>query len=207
MIHDLDRDRGTGERQLSWILPLVSALCVLGFVGLATAARTSETGVRAAALTLVTSADAPSATPGPPSRATPARVAAAPVPIAAASQPVDGGILALPATVYQTVTRLPNAVSGATAPQDPLLQYRYRLPDGRFVVLVRVPRSDPYRGVDPSAYTASGLKVRGIDARVLIARGPTPLAVLVWSEGLRAYQLSSSTHSVGELAALAEQLR
>ena len=74
-------------------------------------------------------------------------------------------------------------------------------------MLARLPRSDPLRGVQPSSYTASSLVVRGIEARLLTGRGAIEPTILLWSEGIRAYQLSSSVHTVAELVQIAEQLR
>lgn len=220
MIHDLDLgDSGRVERRLAWALPAVAALCVLAFVGVANAARAPQEP--APTITLVRKGDpaaisapaqvtAPSLPPGwEAARAAERGQAVAPaiLPLPRAVELPDGGVLSLPADGYSAVTRLPNAVSGSTAQDEPLLQYRYRLNDGRFVVLVRVPRTDPFRGLDPSSYTASGLQLRGTDARVFVATGASQLVVVVWTEGIRSYQLSSGTLSVGELASLAELLR
>lgn len=195
MIHDLDLgDPAHVERRPGWVLPAVAALCVLAFVGVATAARVPQ---EAAPSVTIVKAGAPTTVTFAPTV----------VPLPRSVEMPDGGVLALPAETYTSVTRLPNAVSGSTAQEEPLLQYRYRLNDGRFVVLARVPKTDPFRGIDPSSYTASGVRVRGADARVLVSSGTPQLVVLVWTEGIRSYQLSSGTLSVGELIAIADLLR
>lgn len=220
VIHDLDPGGARPiERRPAWALPAVAALCVLAFVAVANAAR----GPRepAPTVTLVREGDpvaihapaqvvVPSLPPGWEAARAAERgeyLAPAVVRLPPVAEIPDGGVLALPAGSYSSVTRLPNAVSGSTAQEEPILRYRYRLNDGRFVVLVRVPKADPFRGIDPSSYTASGLQVRGTDARVLVSTGAPQLVVLVWTEGIRSYQLSSGTLSVAELIAVAEQLR
>lgn len=221
MIHDLDLgEPARVERRPAWALPAVAALCVLAFVGVANAARGPQEP--APSITIVKAGDpgtvtfapaevgAPSLPPGwEVARAAERGQAVAPaiVPLPPAVEIPDGGVLALPAASYSTVTRVFNAVSGSTSQEEALLQYRYRLNDGRFVVLARVPSTEPFRGIDPSRYTASGLRVRGTDARVFVATGASQLIVVVWTEGIRSYQLSSGTLSVGELASLAELLR
>lgn len=221
MIHDLDLgDTRRVERRTAWVLPAVAALCVVAFVGVASAARgpqdagSSTTLVKAGDPGTITYAPAEVVAPSLPPGWEAARAAergqdAAPavVPLPRVVEMPDVGVLSLPAGAYSSVTRLPNAVSGSTAQEEPLLQYRYRLNDGRFVVLVRVPRTDPLRGIDPTRYVASSLRVRDADARLFVATGASQLVILVWTEGIRSYQLSSSTLSLGELASVAELLR
>lgn len=218
MIHDLDLGEARRvERRPAWVLPAVAALCVLAFVGVANAARGPQGP--APTITLTREGDpgavavpaqvvVPSLPPGwEAARAAERGVTVIATQVPFALETAEGGVLSLPAGNFSSVTRLPNAVSGSTAQQEPLLQYRYRLNDGRFVVLARVPKTDPFRGMDPSSYTASGVQVRGVDARVLVSTGTPQLVVLVWTEGIRSYQLSSGALSVGELVALAGVLR
>ena len=207
MITDLDRtDEITGRRP-GWPLPLATALCVCAFIG----ATVATTGPRP-------SDTAGTAVAAPAPAAPVMGVATPPVPITVTwpptvalpqiVSPVSTG-LGLPAGAYKTVTRVVNSVTTGLYPADEeaLTQLRYRLPDDRVAVLVRLPRSDPLRGVEPASYTASSLVVRGIEARVFTGRSAVEPTILLWSEGSRAYQLYSSVHSIAELAQLAEQLR
>lgn len=220
MIHDLDLgEPGRLERRPAWVLPAVAALCVLAFVGVANAARGPQGP--APTITLTREGDpaavsvpaqvvVPSLPPGweaarAAERGEEVVIGVAPLPRGV--ELPEGGVLSLPADSYSSVTRLPNAVSGSSSPHEQILQYRYGLNDGRFVVLARVPKTDPFRGIDPSSYTASGVQVRGTDARVLVSARAPQLVVLVWTEGIRSYQLSSGTLSVGELVAVADLLR
>lgn len=203
MISDLGRAEVPAGRRPRWVLPAVTAVCVAAFT--------------VAALT--TASGRPGPTAATEASAAPARAAAAPdeaVVLVPSSWQVPerrlesapARSLALPVGSYRTVTRVASAVTTGLYPADEeaLVQLRYRLADDRVVVLVRLPRSEMLRGIDPASYTATTLVVRGIDARALTGRTVEP-TILLWSEGLRSYQLYSSVHSVAELVQLAEQLR
>ena len=90
------------------------------------------------------------------------------------------------------------------ADEEALVLLRYRLTDDRTVVLVRLPPSDPLRGVEPTRYTADSAVVRGIDARILSGRSAIEPTIVLWTEGGRAYQLYSTVLSGLELIQLAQ---
>ena len=199
MITDLDRPELI--RPVSrWPLPAVTGLCVAAFIGLAVGV-TGEMVPEAAPA-------APAAAIAPPV-ASGLRVLSGP-PAAAPPVVVQGSSgLALPPTAYKSFSRVANSVTTGLYPADEeaLLQLRYRLLDDRVAVLVRVPLSDPLRGVNPGSYVADSVIVRGIEARMLSGRSAIEPTILLWTEGPRSYQLYSSTLSGMELIQLAELLR
>lgn len=206
MITDLDRTEPVAGSRPAWLLPLVAALCVVAFIGVATTTREGPAAAPAAAT--------PAAAPARQVAATPAvRVFGrdGQTGVAIPGQPIaaTAASLAFPPGAYKSVTRVASSVTTGLYPADEeaLTQLRYRLPDDRVAVLVRLPRSDPLRGIEPASYTASTVVLRGIEARVLTGRTAVEPTILLWGEGDRAYQLYSSVHSVAELAQLAEQLR
>src|SRR5688572_9191947 len=196
VISDLDRPE-LGRPVGRWPLPVVTGLCVAAFIGLTVGVSgdTSLPGAPAAAATAVAQARPPEARLDP----APFR----PIVVQGSSG------LGLPATAYKSVARVPNSVTTGLYPADEeaLLQLRYRLPDDRVVVLVRVPISDPLRGVNPASYIADSVIVRGIEARMLSGRSAIEPTILLWTEGPRSYQLYSSTLSGPELIQVAELLR
>ncbi len=215
VITDLDRPEPVSDTRRSWLLPVAAALCLLAFIGVAGAAndrRGSEAGARAAApaVTPSVAADAWQATrdlaPLQPIVAVPPSWQ---IPEIQLERSATSTNLGLPAGSYKTVTRVASAATTGLYPADEeaLVQLRYRLADDRVAVLVRLPRSDQLRGIEPVSYTASSVVARGIDARVLTGRTAVEPTILLWSEGIRAYQLYSSVHSIAELVQLAEQLR
>lgn len=210
MISELDRPEPARDHPRRWLLPAVTAACVAAFIAAgALAAR----------------------------EASPAPVAASPAPARMAGWQVSRDLgpltpvvavppswqvreaelerqshsfaLTLPASAYRSVTRVASSVTTGLYPADEeaLVQLRYRLADDRVVVLVRLPPSDPLRGVEPSRYTADSVVVRGLDARLLSGRSAIEPTILLWTEGTRAYQLYSSVLSPPELIGVAEQLR
>ncbi len=206
MITDLDRSEPVTGGRPAWPLPLVTALCVLAFIGVATATMPSATD------TVGTIAPTPAGQGAPATTWSRVEVPLDQRPeVAAPRTPAvpPSTSLGLPPVAYKTVTRVVNSVTTGLYPADEevLTQLRYRLADDRVAVLVRLPRSDPLRGVEPASYTASSLVVRGIEVRVLTGRTAVEPTILLWSEGTRAYQLYSSVHSIAELVQLAEQLR
>jgi len=208
VITDLDRPE-LGRPVGRWPLPVVTGLCVAAFIGLMVGV-SGETppAAPAAAAPAVSRAVAPDVRvlTGPAQARPPERLDPAPFrPIV-----VQGSSgLGLPATAYKSVARVPNSVTTGLYPADEeaLLQLRYRLPDDRVVVLVRVPISDPLRGVNPASYIADSVIVRGIEARMLSGRSAIEPTILLWTEGPRSYQLYSSTLSGPELIQVAELLR
>ncbi len=193
MISDLDRAE-LPRPASRWPLLVVTGLCVAAFIGVAVSG----------------TADAP-----------PAPVTAVAVPTPAALEPrrapapTQGAVvrpaslgLGLPAPLYKSVARAPSSGTTGLSPADEeaLLQLRYRLPDDRVAVLVRVPTTDPLRGVNPASYTADSVPLRGTQARLLSGRTGVE-TILLWTEDGRSYQLHSSVHSVAELVQIAEQLR
>lgn len=219
MIHDLDLGQRRSERGHTWVLPAVAALCVGAFVAAAGAGRglnvgsgqlsdASGPGVVQFDRQRVVLSAAPVAAPAPEAVSGARRGSAVRERVAPQVQPdLVGRSLALPVGSYASLSKLPNGVSGLTAQVQRTLQFGYRLADGSFVVLVPLPTADPFRGLDPSQYTVSGLRVRGSDARVLVGNTPAAPTILIWTERDRTYQLSSQTHSLAELASLAEKLR
>ena len=218
MITDLDRPELI--RPVSrWPLPVVTALCVAAFIGLAVGV-TGEAPARVAPLTSAPPAAAAAIPVTRPSVAPGLRVLSGP-PTAVPPEPqrdpaalrpvvVQGSSgLALPPTAYKSFSRVANSVTTGLYPADEeaLLQLRYRLLDDRVAVLVRVPISDPLRGVDPGSYVADSVIVRGVEARMLSGRTAIEPTILLWTEGPRSYQLYSSTLSGMELIQLAELLR
>jgi hypothetical protein len=210
VITDLDRPE-LGRPVSRWPLPVVTGLCVAAFIGLSVGVSgdTRPTAGPASASLQAAPTGAPEtrALAGPPAAAPPEpRLDPAPLrPLVV--QGASG--LGLPATAYKSVARVPNSVTTGLYPADEeaLLQLRYRLPDDRVVVLVRVPISDPLRGVNPASYVADSVIVRGIEARMLSGRSAMEPTILLWTEGPRSYQLYSSTLSGPELIQVAELLR
>lgn len=182
-----------------WPLPVVTGLCVAAFIGLGISV-SSDT--RAARLPLKER---------PAEAAAPATVAPAPAyaPSPRSIFQLGSSGLALPASSYKSVARVANSVTTGLYPADEeaLLQLRYRLPDDRVVVLVRLPPTDPLRGVNPASYVADSVIVRGTPARMLSGRTAIEPTILLWTEGTRSYQLYSSTLSGPELIQVAELLR
>lgn len=213
MITELDRQEPTRDRPRGWLLPAVTAACVAALIALgAFAAREAPRS----ALTQVT-ASPPVIAAGGWQRT---RELAPLVPVVAVPpswQVREAELerqsrtfaLALPAGAYRSVTRVTSSVTTGLFPADEeaLVQLRYLLPDERVAVLVRLPPSDPLRGVEPSRYTAESVIVRGVDARLLSGRSAVEPTILLWTEGTRAYQLYSGTLSPAELIGIAEQLR
>ena len=199
VITDLDRPE-LARPVTRWPLPVVTALCVAAFIGLAvgvTGEIRPEAGPAAPAVTIA------------PPVASGLRVLSGP-PTAAAPVVVQGSSgLTLPPTAYKSFSRVANSVTTGLYPADEeaLLQLRYRLLDDRVAVLVRVPLSDPLRGVNPGSYVADSVIVRGIEARMLSGRTAIEPTILLWTEGPRSYQLYSSTLTGMELIQLAELLR
>ena len=196
-----DLDRPELVRPVSrWPLPVVTGLCVAAFIGLA-AGLTGEMRPEAAPA-------APAAAIAPPA-ASGLRALSGP-PTAALPVVVQGfSGLALPPTAYKSFSRVANSVTTGLYPagEEALLQLRYRLLDDRVAVLVRVPPSDPLRGVNPGSYVADSVIVRGIEARMLSGRTAIEPTILLWTEGTQSYQLYSSALSGMELIQLAELLR
>ena len=215
MITDLDRPDPVSDRRPAWLLVALTALCVLAFIGVAGAV-TDKRGPGSSV-----SATPPVATPSVAEASWAAQRDLAPlrpvvvvppswqIPEAQLERAGTSAILGLPPGSYKSVTRVASPLTTGSNPSDDetLVQLRYRLSDDRVAVLARLPRSDPLRGVQPASYTASSLVVRGIEARLLTGRGAIEPTILLWSEGIRAYQLSSSVHTVAELVQIAEQLR
>src|SRR5687767_14352084 len=207
VISDLDRPELV--RPVSrWPLPVVTGVCVAAFIGLSVGVSgDTRPGAGPAGAGLPTA-------PPRAQEAGAARPAAPPEPRLdpAPLRPlvVQGSSgLGLPATAYKSVTRVANSVTTGLYPADEeaLLQLRYRLLDDRVAVLVRVPISDPLRGVNPASYVADSVIVRGIEARMLSGRTAIEPTILLWTEGPRSYQLYSSTLSGPELIQVAELLR
>ena len=185
-------------------MPVVTGLCVAAFIGVAVGV-TGDT--RTAAVPL-----APAGATAEPVRRPPTAAPPEPQRDPAALRPVvaqGSSGLALPSTAYKSFSRVANSVTTGLYPADEeaLLQLRYRLLDDRVAVLVRVPLSDPLRGVNPASYVADSVIVRGIEARMLSGRTAIEPTILLWTEGPRSYQLYSSTLSGIELIQLAELLR
>jgi len=210
VISDLDRPELV--RPVSrWPLPVVTGLCVAAFIGLSVGAsgdtRPAAGPASAGLVTAPTGAPETRALARPPAAAPPEpRLDPAPFrPIVVQGSPGLG----LPAIAYKSVSRVPNSVTTGLYPADEeaLLQLRYRLLDDRVVALVRVPLSDPLRGVNPASYVADSVIVRGIEARMLSGRTAVEPTILLWTEGSRSYQLYSSTLSGAELIQVAELLR
>lgn len=211
VITDLDRPEFVRPAS-RWPLPVVTGLCVAAFIGLAVGV-TGDTR-------RPEQAPAQDAAPAPPAAAAGIRVLGGP-PTAAPPEPqrdpaplrpvvVPGSSgLSLPSTAYKSFSRVANSVTTGLYPADEeaLLQLRYRLLDDRVAVLVRLPISDPLRGVNPGSYVADSVIVRGIEARMLSGRTSVEPTILLWTEGTRSYQLYSSTLSGMELIQLAELLR
>lgn len=205
-----DLDRPELARPVSrWPLPVVTGLCVAAFIGVALGVigdTSRQAGPGAAG------AVAPALRPGPRLNGSPTAPPPEPQRDPAALRPVviqGSSGLALPPTAYKSFARVANSVTTGLYPADEeaLLQLRYRLLDDRVAVLVRVPISDPLRGVDPASYIADSVIVRGIEARMLSGRTSVEPTILLWTEGPRSYQLYSSTLSGMELIQLAELLR
>ena len=206
-----DLDRPELVRPVSrWLLPVVTGLCVAAFIGVALGVTgdTSREPAPAAAEALAAAIrPGPRVQSGPPTAAPPE---AQPDPAPLRPIVVQGSSgLALPPTAYKSFSRVANSVTTGLYPADEeaLLQLRYRLLDERVAVLVRVPISDPLRGVNPASYVADSVIVRGIEARMLSGRTSVEPTILLWTEGPRSYQLYSSTLSGMELIQLAELLR
>ena len=117
--------------------------------------------------------------------------------------------LGLPSGAYSRVTRTVTAVTTGLHPagEEPLMQVRYELADGREVALARMPGSDALRDLSPLAYTTAIVQIRAASGRLMAGRTTGGPIVLAWTEGGRSYQLSSMALTAGELIALAEQLR
>ena len=210
VISDLDRPEFVPPAS-RWPLPVVTGLCVAAFIGVAVGvsgdARPVAAPAEAASVRQPTLASGPRVLSGPPTAAPPE-----PQRDPAALRPVvvqGSAGLALPPTAYKSFARVANSVTTGLYPADEeaLLQLRYRLLDDRVAVLVRVPLSDPLRGVNPASYVADSVIVRGIEARMLSGRTAVEPTILLWTEGPRSYQLYSSTLSGMELIQLAELLR
>lgn len=213
MITELDRQEPTRDRPRVWLLPAVTVGCVAAFLALgAFAARESPKSA------LPQVAPSPAAIQAGAWQATRDLAPLAPVVAVPPSWQVREAelerqsrtfALALPAAAYRSVMRVTSSVTTGLFPADEeaLVQLRYRLTDDRTVVLVRLPPADPLRGVEPSRYTADSVVIRGTDARLLSGRSAVEPTILLWTEGTRAYQLYSSTHSPAELIGIAEQLR
>ena len=215
MISDLDLSEPARDRPRRWLLPLVTALCVAAFMGVnAFAARDAARPAPALAVVtpprVITAADAwhqsRDLAPFRPVVAVPPSWQVREAQFERASVST---LLALPATTYKTVIRAASSVTTGLSPADEeaLVLLRYRLTDDRSVVLVRLPPSDPLRGVEPTRYTADSAVVRGIDARILSGRSAIEPTIVLWTEGGRAYQLYSTVLSGPELIQLAELLR
>jgi hypothetical protein len=210
VITDLDRTE-LGRPVGRWPLPVVTGLCVAAFIGLLVGV--SGDAPPPAAPAAAALASAPAVAPDirvltGPAQARPPEARLDPAPFRPIVVQGSSG-LGLPATAYKSVARVPNSVTTGLYPADEeaLLQLRYRLPDDRVVVLVRVPISDPLRGVNPASYIADSVIVRGIEARMLSGRSAIEPTILLWTEGPRSYQLYSSTLSGPELIQIAELLR
>ena len=197
MISELDRPDFV-RPESRWPLPVVTGLCVAAFIGVAL-------GVSGDTRPPPAPAGAPAARPATPAPPEPQRDPAPLRPVVI----LGSSGLGLPGTAYKSVSRVPNSVTTGLYPADEeaLLQLRYRLLDDRVVALVRVPLSDPLRGVNPASYVADSVIVRGIEARMLSGRTAVEPTILLWTEGSRSYQLYSSTLSGAELIQVAELLR
>lgn len=214
MIRDLDLSEPVREHPWRWLLPAVTALCVAAFMAVGTfVARDASRTPAPAVLTFpraITAADTWQQTrdlaPARPVVAVPPSWQVREAQLERASVST---LLALPATAYKTVTRVASSVTTGLYPaeEEALLLLRYRLADDRSVVLVRLPPSDPLRGVEPTRYTADSAIVRGLDARILSGRSTVEPTIVLWTEGGRAYQLYSTVLSGPELVQLAELLR
>lgn len=182
-----------------WPLPVVTGLCVAAFIGLGFSVSSDTRAAR------------PPLKERPAEAAAPATVAPAPtyVPSPRAVIQLGSSGLGLPAPAYKSVVRVPNSTTTGLYPADEeaLLQLRYRLLDDRVVVLVRLPPTDPLRGVNPASYVADSVIVRGTPARMLSGHTAVEPTILLWTEGTRSYQLYSSTLSGPELIQVAELLR
>lgn len=215
MISDVDLSEPAPDRPWRWLLPAVTALCVVAFMSVnAFVARDT-----------VRPASAPVGQPSPRAvtvadtwqqtrdLALAAAVVAVPpswqVREAQLERASTSTLLALPAAAYKTVTRQASSVTTGLYPADEeaLVLLRYRLADDRSAVLVRLPPSDPLRGVEPARYTADSAVVRGVDARILSGRTAVEPTIVLWTEGGRAYQIYSTVLSGTELIQLAERLR
>lgn len=215
VISDLDLSEPARDRPWRWLLPAVTALCLVAFMSVnAFVARDTPRPAPAApvptSLRAITAAETWQQTRD---LALARPVVAVPptwqVREAQLERASVSSLLALPAAAYRTVTRQVSSVTTGLYPaeEEALLLLRYRLTDDRSVVLVRLPPSDPLRGVEPARYTADSAVVRGIDARILSGRSAVEPTIVLWTEGGRAYQLYSTVLSGPELIQLAELLR
>ncbi len=130
-------------------------------------------------------------------------VAAAPAPLLRARPPAPRE-LTLPAALGERVARGAGGVTGmptAAVLETQETWWQFRLADGRDARLSRLPPNDAF--LAPRGAQVSDVAVRGKNGR---GAATERSATISWTEAGFAYQLSSRTLTVAELARLAEAL-